>query len=104
MPLAFDLTSTLDNGSTLPVATTDLAMEPCSTFASFSEGMVLSTAKSAPKTQYPPNTTRSPTTERNEIVNTLFLAMRLPPSLYTQNRSNKFDTLRLPSIRGDPVK
>ena len=51
IPLALDFISTLERGSILPVATTDLAMEPRSTFASFSAGMVLSTEKSDPKTQ-----------------------------------------------------
>src|SRR5262245_39949085 len=35
MPLAFDLTWTLASGSILPVATTDFAMSPFSTVASF---------------------------------------------------------------------
>ncbi len=40
MPLAFDFTSTLVMGVTLPVATTLLAKSPFSTFASF-EGSIL---------------------------------------------------------------
>ena len=40
MPLAFDFTSTLVIGSTLPVATTLLAKSPRSTLASF-EGSIL---------------------------------------------------------------
>src|SRR5215813_6894637 len=55
MPLAFDFTSTLVIGSILPVATTLLAMSPCSTVASLL-GSILPPPLLAITKPKPPNT------------------------------------------------
>ena len=61
MPLAFDFTSTLVIGVTLPVATTLLARSPFSTLASF-EGSILVPPRVAAKTPPAISSTMTATT------------------------------------------
>src|SRR5688500_18691812 len=57
MPFALDLISTLVIGSTLPVATTDRTIVPCSTVAIFDGSMLVDAPFSVEKPQMPPTTT-----------------------------------------------
>src|SRR3990167_4715379 len=77
MPLAFDLTSTLAKGSILPVATTDRAMSPRSTLASF-EGSISWLGRSATATPTMVPTTPTRATLKKIIRRRLRLFLWLP--------------------------
>src|SRR5689334_9038329 len=77
MPLAFDLTSTLVFGWTLPVATTERAMSPRSTVASFDASMLFLGLRAARRpTPAPVRTmTRTPHTINHVRERFPFIAM-----------------------------
>src|SRR5260221_5720542 len=78
MPLAFDFTSTLVIGVTLPVATTLLARSPFSTLASF-EGSILVPPRVAANTPPAMRSTSTPTTLPQIIsLRRFFLFVPLP--------------------------
>src|SRR6266852_6951673 len=72
MPLAFDLTSTLESGWILPVATTTRAKSPRSTEASF-DGSIVRFGLSAALTPYPPPKSANNATLAQMILRRRFL-------------------------------
>src|SRR3990172_408074 len=77
MPLAFDLSSPLTSGSILPVATTDRAMSPFSTLASF-EGSISRLGRSASARPKMVPASPTPATPKKIIRRRLRLLLWLP--------------------------
>src|SRR5258708_28376937 len=89
MPLAFDFTSTLDLGWIFPVATTDFAMSPRSTPASFDGSIVLFGFSADLRANPPPANTaiRTPKT-------TGHLRLRFPFDAITEQYATTLEMFR----------
>src|SRR5258705_6481362 len=85
MPLAFDLISTFVIGSTLPVATTERRIVPCSTAMILAGSMVVEAPVRAVKPQMPATTSRT----RAETIRAL-LDFFITTSTSTNQRSKGF--------------